>query len=161
MSIKTRRANPRKLYEREKIQYRLHRVTKAAEMIKKLDAYGHMTYGVGFGYEGSPDGDWQAYADFEIDSFAGEMLIAYHVVVNSESGGFLETGEAKVVTADEAPYGLLDYWSNIGREIFINASYANDDGDDGNNFAQNRAASQKFDIDLKKAIDRFRRDNLF
>jgi hypothetical protein len=62
----------------------------AAPWEPELDAYGHLTWTIG-------DEDWVACLDFDI-SPDGKRY-AYHVVLNCESGGFidtLETGEGPI-----------------------------------------------------------------
>ena len=62
------------------------------EVLEDLDAYGHMTYCFGFGEEGDERGDWSAYLDFKVFTDCdGVVVVGYHAVVNSESGGFIET----------------------------------------------------------------------
>jgi len=92
-------------------------------MLKALDAYGHLTYTVGFSDESedAPEdadrGDWLAAFDAVVWKHPSRgVLVAYHVVVNSDSGGFIDTLECGVVTADKAPFSLPDYWASIGRE---------------------------------------------
>jgi hypothetical protein len=92
-----------------------------AEMLAKLDAYGHLTYTVGFSDESddAPEdadrGDWLACCDYVVWKHPSRgVLVAYHVVVNSDSGGFIETVERGVVTADKAPFSLPDYWASVG-----------------------------------------------
>jgi hypothetical protein len=57
----------------------------------ELDAYGHMTWTLG-------DSDWMAC----FDAVRVGDSIAYHVVVNCESGGFIDTVEQGVVPITEA-----------------------------------------------------------
>ena len=91
------------------------------ERLKLLDAYGHLRWVVGFGGDedenGWYQGDWLACFDFHVDiDPSGRVSVAYHVVVNSDSGGFIETAESGVVSADKAPLGLVGYWTGIGME---------------------------------------------
>ena len=57
----------------------------------ELDAYGHMTWTMG-------DADWTAC----FDAVRVGNAIAYHVVVNCESGGFIDTVEKGLVPITEA-----------------------------------------------------------
>jgi hypothetical protein len=83
-----------------------------AEMLEGLDAYGHLSWTVGFDNE--ERGDWLACCDFEVFNHPERgVLVAYHVVVNSDTGGFIDTLEARVVEADKAPKDLPDYWAGI------------------------------------------------
>lgn len=114
-----------------------------------LDAYGHLTYVVGFSDEDrDPDenemeaiirsaemteeefeewqetagvsdrGDWIACADAQrIGDF-----VAYHVVVNSESGGFIDTMEQGILSVEDARVqlpGLLETWDDVASEHLV------------------------------------------
>jgi hypothetical protein len=74
-------------------------------LLDRLDAYGHCSYSVGGTYD--DDGDWNAFGDFVVGKIDGKKVVAYHVVVNSDSGGFIDTVESDVVDAANAPKGLL------------------------------------------------------
>ncbi len=88
-----------------------------ADMLDGLDAYGHLTWCVGYDVDDDHDGDWIACFDFEVfDHPERGVLVAYHTVVNSDSGGFVDTLESGVVEADKAPLNLPDYWASIGQE---------------------------------------------
>ena len=88
------------------------------DQLMALDAYGHLTYVVGFSGEVSEDrGDWMACFDFRVWKHPSRgVLVAYHVVVDSDSGGFIDTLESGVVEADKAPFDLPDYWTSVGME---------------------------------------------
>jgi hypothetical protein len=92
------------------------------EMLKGLDSYGHLTWVVGYNGECDEDesldrGDWLACFDFEVfDHPERGKLVAYHTVVNSDSGGFIDTIERCVVEASKAPFNLPDYWLSIGMD---------------------------------------------
>jgi hypothetical protein len=58
---------------------------------RKLDAYGHLTWTLG-------DDDWMAC----FDAIRLDGSIAYHVVVNCESGGWIDTLEHGIIPLDEA-----------------------------------------------------------
>jgi len=78
----------------------------------KLDAFGHLTWGLGFERE---DGDWSAWLDCDRQ---GDW-VAYHVVVDSDSGGFCMTAEADVIHVDQARKdlpGLYDTWTDVASE---------------------------------------------
>ena len=70
--------------------------------------------------------------------------MAYHVVVNSESGGFIDTLEARVVPLREAPFGLLDRWRDIGAGQFSRIKRSED--------RENEKASKAFDAALLRAV---------
>jgi hypothetical protein len=92
-----------------------------------LDAYGHINYGVGWSDEAedapedSDRGDWLACVDADrIGDWVG-----YHVIVNSDSGGFIDTLDAGVLSVEEAKTQLpelLSYWQDIASEHLIGAS---------------------------------------
>ena len=88
---------------------------------ERLDAFGHLSYCVGFGPDDDAldgrDGDWLACFDFAVDvDEDGTVWVAYHVVVDSDSGGFVDTIEEGVVQAGKAPYHLPDYWRSISED---------------------------------------------
>lgn len=78
----------------------------------KLDAYGHLTWTVG-------NEDW--IACFDARRVANG--IEYHVVVNCESGGFIDTLEHRIVPPTEdgirSLLGLPDYWASICMEHYL------------------------------------------
>ena len=113
-------------------------------LLKGLDAYGHLTWTVGFGEEGDRRGDWMAAADFAVGKIGNRKVVAYHVVVNSESGGFIDTLEARVVPLREAPFGLLDRWRDIGAGQFSRIKRSED--------RENEKASKAFDAALLRAV---------
>ena len=52
-------------------------------------------------------GDWLACFDFRVWRHPSRgVLVAYHAVINSDSGGFIDTLESGVVEAENAPFGL-------------------------------------------------------
>ena len=61
------------------------------QMLAELDAYGHLTWTLG-------DLDWMAC--FDAQRFGDK--IAYQVVINCESAGFIETTEKGVLPVSEA-----------------------------------------------------------
>lgn len=72
------------------------------EMLDALDAYGHLTWTVG-------NEDWLACADFAVFvNRDGDVLVAYHVVVDCESGCFTDTPEAAVVNLKDDESLLKD-----------------------------------------------------
>ena len=125
-----------------------------AEAVESLDAYGHLSFCVGWSDEFNDDvpedsdrGDWLACFDFAV--FAdeeGQTKVAYHVVVNSDSGGFIDTLEQGVVTADKAPFDLPDYWRGIGYEHNSNWTPAEQEGA--------RLANERWNLDVKDALAR-------
>ena len=92
------------------------------DLVAALDAYGHLTWTTGYSSEWSEDddddrGDWLACFDAVVWKHPSRgVLVAYHVVVNSDSGGFIDTLESGVVEASKAPLRLPDYWSSVGME---------------------------------------------
>ena len=94
-------------------------VPRDEDKLKELDAYGHLTWTVGYSDECNQDdrGDWLACFDFLVWKHPSRgVLIAYEVTVNSDSGGFIESPDRGVVPADKAPTGLPDYWAGIGMD---------------------------------------------
>ena len=129
--------------------------SEIGKQLRDLDAYGHLTYVVGYSDGWSEDnicmcptvwkpnapverpeyvdgactkctgrehrGDWLACFDFRafLDEQGRETLV-YHVVVNSDSGGFIECVEEGVVAPgitladDDVPFDIVDYWIDIG-----------------------------------------------
>jgi hypothetical protein len=85
-----------------------------------LDAYGHLEYTVGWSDECDPEdapdrGDWLACADYDVRG----QWVGYHVVVNSDSGGFVDTLDSGVVSLAEAEGqigGLLSRWLDVASE---------------------------------------------
>ena len=81
----------------------------------KLDAYGHMNWTVG-------NEDWLAC----FDAIRKGEGLSYHVVVNCESGGFidtLETGEIKFIEKNQIENlkCFPDHWADICRENYIDS----------------------------------------
>jgi len=81
-----------------------------------VDAYGHLTWAVGWAPTTDDDnrGDWLACVD-AVRSDCGNF-VSYHVVVNSDSGGFIDTLESGILTTSDARKqlpGLLGYWLDI------------------------------------------------
>lgn len=75
--------------------------------IDDLDAYGHLTWTVG-------NEDWIACADFTVvTDDDGEVWVAYSVVVDCESGGFVDTLESGVVRAVELPVDWFPLWGYL------------------------------------------------
>ena len=73
----------------------------------ELDAYGHLNWTVG-------NDDWSACFDAILSE--DRLKVRYHVVVNCESGGFVDTIESGEVAIDQAVEklsGLPDYWVSI------------------------------------------------
>jgi hypothetical protein len=80
-------------------------------MTEKLDAYGHLTWTVG-------NDDWIAC----FDARRVPEGIEYHVVVDCESGGWIDTIETRTVPATEEGIRdalcLPDYWAGICMEHY-------------------------------------------
>jgi len=72
-------------------------------LLKKLDGYGHMSWTVG-------NEDWLACADAVVGRFNGKVFVATHVVVDCESGGWVEAFHKAVLPVEggEPPRGILD-----------------------------------------------------
>ena len=85
-----------------------------AEALEALDAYGHMTYTFGYGEEGDERGDWLACLDFKVFDCDGVICIAVHAIVNSESGGFIETILEEVFEGKEGAEGVPEQILNTG-----------------------------------------------
>lgn len=83
----------------------------------ELDAFGHLTWTVGFCAEDADDdrGDWLACFDFVCRREGDAVVVEYHVVVDSDSGGFTDTLEHRTRTAEDAPFDLPIYWADISR----------------------------------------------
>jgi hypothetical protein len=81
-------------------------------LLERLDAYGHLTWTLG-------DDDWMAC----FDAVREGDFIAYHVVVNCESGGFIDTIEKGVAKVDEAGFliNLPSTYVDAGRENHLDA----------------------------------------
>jgi hypothetical protein len=140
----TRIECPSEAWDRECEQEERANTPTNGELIEELDAYGHLTWVVGFNDEWAEDprcecpkfeaceglvplckscahpehrGDWFACFDFKISNHVEKgLVIAYHAVVNSDSGGFIDTGESGVVPLSKAPFNLPDYWASIGMD---------------------------------------------
>lgn len=75
-------------------------------LMDTLDAYGHLTWTVG-------SEDWLACADASLGRFHGRLFLAWHVVVDCESGGWidtLETGFEEITPDGKPPMGILAPW---------------------------------------------------
>lgn len=86
-----------------------------------LNAYGHLSWTVG-------NSDWTAC----FDAIREDNMIRYHVVVNCESGGFVDTIEYGACAIDKAVAhlkGLPDYWVSICYEHYQGEDTTNPDSD--------------------------------
>jgi len=86
-------------------------------LLDTLDAYGHMTWTVG-------NEDWTACADAAVGRFDGKLFLAWHVVVDCESGGFTETLEkgCEEIAKDRLPpQGILHPYLDTCAEIYASA----------------------------------------
>lgn len=121
--------------------------------LKSLDAYGHLTYITGFSDEWNEDvsedsdrGDWLACFDFKVWKHPSRgVLVAFHVVVNSDSGGFIDTLESGVIEADKAPLDLPDYWTSIGMDD--GTPWTEQECKDAND------CQEQWEADLREAIE--------
>ena len=123
------------------------------DQLKSLDAYGHLTYTTGYSDEWNEDvgedsdrGDWLACFDFKVWKHPSRgVLVAFHVVVNSDSGGFIDTLESGVIEADKAPFDLPDYWTSIGMDD--GTPWTEQECKDAND------CEKRWEADLRKAIE--------
>jgi len=85
-----------------------------------LDAYGHLEFTVG-------NEDWIACFDAVLSPEMGR--IAYHVVVDCESGGFTDTIEKGVLPIDEAMTlaGLPGKYADTCCEFYVDDNPADED----------------------------------
>ena len=93
------------------------RSAAAQRAINKLDAYGHLTWVTDFGEEGGDEGDLMFALDFKVFREKSRKYVAYHIVVNSESGHFIETQEEVIVPASQAPYDLPLATTDMGGDL--------------------------------------------
>lgn len=109
-------------------------------LLKQVDAYETLAYSVGGEYEDG--GDWSAFADYAIGKIGGKRMVAYHVVVDSDSGGFVQEVESGVVECSKAPKNLLDRYMDIAYEqgTLTEESYA-----------ESLKSIEQFEKDLQKA----------
>jgi hypothetical protein len=71
------------------------------DLLGTLDGYGHMSWTVG-------NEDWRACADAAVGLFGGKVYVATHVVVDCESGGWIDTIHKGVLPVEgEPPRGIL------------------------------------------------------
>lgn len=71
------------------------------DLLDKLDGYDHLSWTVG-------NEDWLACADAVVGRFNGKVFVATHVVVNCESGGWIDTFDKAVLPVEgEPPRGIL------------------------------------------------------
>lgn len=72
-----------------------------SDILGTLDGYGHMNWTVG-------NEDWVACADAAVGLFGGKVYVATHVVVDCESGGWIDTLHKEVLPVEgEPPRGIL------------------------------------------------------
>lgn len=71
------------------------------DLLGTLDGYGHMRWTVG-------NEDWVACADAAVGLFGGKVYVATHVVVDCESGCWIDTFHKEVLPVEgEPPRGIL------------------------------------------------------
>lgn len=76
-------------------------------LIAKLDGYGHLNYTVG-------SENWLACGDAVLGRFNGKFFLAWHVVVDCESGGFCGTSEKHIVPVEgKALSGILECYEDL------------------------------------------------
>ena len=93
---------------------------------ESLDAYGHLNYAASFGNEEDADweerGDLLLCADFAVFTREdGGVVVAYHVVANSESGSFIMEVERGVVSTEEA-FGIALSMADMGGDMCMTPS---------------------------------------
>lgn len=84
-------------------------------LLDTLDGYGHENWTVG-------NKDWVACADAALGRFRGRLFLAWHVVVDCESGGWIDTIEKSTVEiTPEAtpPTGVLSQYLDNCMEFHI------------------------------------------
>jgi len=83
-------------------------------ILRDLDPYGSLEYTIGYD---NNDGDWTACFDYEIVRHHTKgVLVLYKIVVDSDSGGFIETadqGESAFIFAKN----IIEDWTGIGQEL--------------------------------------------
>ena len=156
------------------------------ELLEQLDAYGHLTYVIGWSDEWSDDkicicptvwrrgkpvekpgfeaglcvkctgredrGDWLACFDFIVHTDSDGMTkVAYHVVVNSDSSGFIDEVESDVVVAKGPPFNLPSRYLDIGLDQDV--SWTDEEVKDA------VACNKKWNEDLAAAIKEETRDD--
>lgn len=91
-----------------------------------LDAFGHLSWGTGFvESDDAPEdrGDWTAWLDCD----AQHGCVGYHVVVDSDSGGFcdgsLDRGVFDPDQAEAALPGLLDKWRDVASVQLVDSGH--------------------------------------
>jgi len=120
------------------------------ERLAALDAYGHLAWTVGFGSEDDDDwpdrGDMLWCFDYAVhhDIDLGSIVIAYHVVLNSESGSCIETQESAVVPLSKAPYNLP--------EQYVDGSICADDQWRDDELTRAQDTNDMWNADLKRSI---------
>lgn len=78
--------------------------TFESDLMDTLDAYGHLAWTVG-------NEDWIACADASLGRFEGKLYLAWHVVVDCDSGGFtdtIESGFTEIGPDSNPPLGILN-----------------------------------------------------
>jgi len=91
-----------------------------------LDGYGHMNWTVG-------NEDWVACADASLGRFNGRLFLAYHVVVDCESGGFTDTldqGFEEILPGSEPLKGILSSWLDTCWEQYVGDQVPEDSNPD-------------------------------
>lgn len=142
----------------------------------KLDAYGHLSYVVGFNTDDDEEsvpemlllakademtdeeieaaqvgprdcGDWIACVDFDRQG----DYVGYHVVVNSDSGGFIDTLDQGVYMLEDARKhlpGLLETWDDVASEHLVEAGHWYTPEE----IEENRRAIERWKTALKEAL---------
>lgn len=98
------------------------------DLLKQLDAYGHLNFVTGWSDEWSESsedsnsnrGDWLACFDYLVHECPDRgTVIAYHVVENSDSCGYIQESEKGVIIASKVDsiLGLVQRWTDRGVDI--------------------------------------------
>ena len=97
------------------------------DLLKQLDAYGHLNFVTGWSDEFNEDvpadsnrGDWLACFDYHVHECPDRgLIIAYHVVENSDSCGYIQESEKGVIIASKVDsiLGLVQRWTDSGVDI--------------------------------------------
>ena len=99
------------------------------DLLKKLDAYGHLTFVTGWsdewneGSSTTPRGDWLCCFDFLVHECPDRgLVVAYHVVENSDSCSYIQEPERGVILASEVNsiLGLVQKWTDVGIDTAVN-----------------------------------------
>ena len=81
-------------------------------LLDKLDGYGHLSWTVG-------NEDWLACADAVVGRYNGKVFVATHVVLDCESGSWIDTFDKAVLPVEgEPPRGILAGYLDTCCELY-------------------------------------------